>query len=95
MTFNVFVNNLLTFFGPTFGIDLATAETGIKAIGGITTLDTGFLGAILVAAIIVWLHNRFFEKRLPDWLAIFQGSALVAAVGFPVMFVLAGIFCFV
>ena len=26
MTFNVFVNNLLTFFGPTFGIDLATAE---------------------------------------------------------------------
>ena len=95
MTFNVFVNNLLTFFGPTFGIDLATAETGVKAIGGITTLDTGFLGAILVAAIIVWLHNRFFEKRLPDWLAIFQGSALVAAVGFPVMFVLAGIFCFV
>lgn len=95
MTFNVFVNNILTFFGPTFGIDLETAETGIKAIGGITTLDTGFLGAIFVAAVIVWLHNRFFNKRLPEWLGIFQGSALVAAVGFPVMLALAFLFCLV
>lgn len=95
MTFNVFINNLLTFFGPMFHVDLATAETGIKAIGGVTTLDTGFLGAILVSGVIVALHNRFFNKRLPEWLGIFQGSALVAAVGFPVMLALAFAFCLV
>lgn len=95
MTFNVFINNLLTFFGPMFNVDLATAETGIKAIGGVTTLDTGFLGAILVSGVIVALHNRFFNKRLPEWLGIFQGSALVAAAGFPVMLALAFVFCLV
>ncbi len=95
MTFNVFISNLLTSFGSFFNVDLAAAETGVKAIGGIDTLDTGFLGAILVAGVIVILHNRFFNKRLPEWLGIFQGSALVAAVGFPVMLVLALVFCLV
>ena len=94
MTFNVFVNNILTYFGGMFGVDLtAEGALGIKAIGGITTLDTGFLGAILISAAVVWIHNRFFGTRLPEWLGIFQGSALVGVIGFPVMLLLALIFC--
>lgn len=96
MTFNVFVSNILQVFGPTFGVDFtAESATGIKMIGGIKTLDTGFLGAILVSAVVVWVHNRFFNKRLPEWLGVFQGSALVGVVGFPVMGLVALGFCIV
>lgn len=94
LTFNVFVSGILTAFGPTFGVDLSVeGATGIKAIAGVTTLDTGFLGAILVSAVVVWIHNRFFNIRLPEWLGVFQGSALVGVVGFPVMGLLALAFC--
>lgn len=95
MTFNVFVSNILTYFGPTFGVELVEGTTGLKSIGGILTLDTGFLGAIFVSAVVVWVHNRFFNKRLPEWLGVFQGSALVGVVGFPVMGLLALLFCLV
>lgn len=94
MTFNVFVSSILAGFGSTFGVDLDAADAlGIKAICGIRTLDTGFLGALLVSAVIVWVHNRCFRRRLPEWLGIFQGSALVGAAGFPVMLALALAFC--
>ncbi len=54
-------------------------------IAGIKTLDTGMLGAILIAGIAVYLHDKFFEKRLPAYLGIFQGSVFVAVIGFAVM----------
>lgn len=92
MTFNYFVGAFLQLFGGFFGVDFATevgGASGLKMIGGIKTLDTGVLGAILVAAIVVWAHNRYFDKKLPDFLGIFQGSSFVCIVGFFVMFALA------
>lgn len=92
MTFNNFVGKILDLMGPTFGVDFtqeAGGNSGIKMIAGIKTLDTNLIGAILIAAIVVWLHNRFFETKLPDFLGIFQGSSLVVMIGFFLMLPLA------
>lgn len=97
MTFNNFVNQILQMFGKNFGVNInSTAETsGLKVIAGVKTLDTGVIGAILIAGIVVWLHNRYFSVRLPDWLGVFQGSAFVAMIGFFLMIPIAGLFVWI
>lgn len=92
MTWNTFIASMLELWGPTFGVDYsmdAGGVSGLKNIGGVKTLDTNLIGAIAIAAIIVWIHNRFFEKKLPDWLGVFQGSSLVVIIGFILMLPLA------
>ncbi|WP_207942500.1 PTS system, alpha-glucoside-specific IIB component [Enterococcus sp. DIV2402] len=98
ITFTYFVSSFIQLFGPFFGVDFNAevgGDSGLKMIAGIKTLDTGVLGAILVAAVVVWVHNRYFDKKLPDWLGIFQGSAFVCIVGFFVMFLLAFATCLI
>lgn len=100
MTFNNFINALLSQFGSFFGVKFNQAASeavpsGLKVIGGIKTLDTGVIGAIIIACIAVWLHNRFFEVKLPDWLGIFQGSAFVAMMGFFTMIPMAVLISFI
>ncbi|MDO5089698.1 MAG: alpha-glucoside-specific PTS transporter subunit IIBC, partial [Leptotrichiaceae bacterium] len=46
---------------------------------------TSLIGAIVIAGIVVYLHDRFFDTKLPDFLGIFQGSVFVYIVGFIVM----------
>lgn len=100
LTFNYFVNSLLTFWGPSFGVDFSidisqgSSGTGLDMIAGIKTLDTSILGAIVIASISVWLHNRYFDKKLPEWLGVFQGSPLVGFIGFLFMLPLALITCY-
>ncbi|WP_027109098.1 alpha-glucoside-specific PTS transporter subunit IIBC [Lacticigenium naphthae] len=92
MTWNNFMAKMLEFWGSSFGVDYsleAGGVSGLKNIGGVKTLDTNLIGAILIAAIVVWIHNRFFEKKLPEWLGIFQGSSMVVIIGFILMFPLA------
>lgn len=92
MTFNSFVAAILETFGTSFGIDYsaeAGGQSGLKMIAGVKTLDTGVLGAIVIASLAIYLHNRFFDKKLPDFLGIFQGSAFVGVIGFFVMMVVA------
>ncbi|WP_017473575.1 alpha-glucoside-specific PTS transporter subunit IIBC [Amphibacillus jilinensis] len=84
-TFNYFLSSILEFFGPTFGVDVTAdvgGTSGLKLIAGIKTLDTGIIGAILISGLAVWLHNRFFDTKLPEWLGIFQGSSFVVIIGF-------------
>ena len=50
------------------------------------------LGAIVIAGVVVWLHNRFYETELPECLAIFRGSCFICMIGFVAMLVLAGAF---
>jgi PTS system arbutin-like IIC component len=98
LTFNYFIKGILTYYGPVFGIEsleVIGSGTGLKSIAGITTLDTNMLGAIGVSSVSVWLHNRYFEKKVPDWLGIFKGSSLVVTVGFFYMLVLAIMTCLV
>ena len=85
LTFNYFVSTMLQLFGSSFGVNFKQAaggESGLKLIAGIKTLDTGIIGAIFISAIVVYLHNRYFEKKLPDFLGIFQGSSYVVVLGF-------------
>lgn len=85
LTFNYFLSAILTAWGPVFGVDF-TAEpgsgTGITTVAGIKTLDLGMIGAILISAIVVALHNRFFDTKLPEFLGIFRGSTFVYVLGF-------------
>lgn len=98
LTANYFINTMLTLFGGSFGVDFEQKTggvSGLKMIAGIKTLDTGILGAIFIAAIVVFLHNRYFDKKLPDFLGIFQGSSYVVILGFFAMLPVALLLCLV
>ncbi len=85
-TFNYFVGALLTLWN--FGVDMTQdpgGTSGLSMIAGIKTLDTNLFGAIIIAAIAVYIHDKFFDKKLPDFLGVFQGSVLVYIVGFLAM----------
>jgi PTS system arbutin-like IIC component len=88
LTFNYFLSAILSTWGGVFGVDFtqeAGNGTGITTVAGIKTLDMGMVGAILISSITVWLHNRFFDTRLPEFLGIFRGSTFVYVLGFFVM----------
>jgi len=98
MAFNYFVGAILENFGGFFGVDFSAepeAGSGLKLIGGIKTLDTGVIGAIIIALMVVYLHDHFFDKKIPDWLAMFNGSSLVVFLGMMSAIVVALIFCFI
>lgn len=98
LTFNYFVNAMLTLWGSSFGVDFSATVggmSGLTNIASIKTLDTGMIGAILIAGISVYLHNKFFDTDLPEWLGVFKGSSLVVIVGFFVMLPVALIMCLV
>lgn len=96
LTFNYFIKAILSLWGSNFGVNF-NAEvggvSGLTMIAGIKTLDTGMIGAILISAIVVYLHNNYFEKRLPDYLGIFQGSSFIVIIGFFVMLPVALLTC--
>lgn len=101
LTYNYFIGAMLTHWGSAFGIPnfakiqiVANATNhGLTNIAGIKTLDTSILGALVVALIVTWLHNKYFDKKLPDWLGTFQGSTYVYFLGFFAMIPLALITC--
>lgn len=98
ITFNYFLAAVLKFWGAGLGVDYAAATggtSGLTEICGIKTLDTGMLGALIISGIVVWIHNKYFDKELPEWLGIFAGSSFVVIIGFfvmiPTAFVFAGV----
>lgn len=98
LTFNYFLGAILSTWGSTFGVDFAAevgGTSGLTMIAGIKTLDTGMIGAILIAGIVVWLHDKYFDIELPEMLGTFKGSAFVAMIGFFAMIPLAVAMAFV
>ncbi|ALC82388.1 MULTISPECIES: alpha-glucoside-specific PTS transporter subunit IIBC [Bacillus] len=98
LTFNYFVGAILTVWGDSFGVDMSQevgGTSGLAEIAGIKTLDTNIFGAILISSIVVYLHNRYFDKKLPDFLGIFQGSSYVVILSFFVMIPLAIVMSYV
>ncbi|WP_300001924.1 alpha-glucoside-specific PTS transporter subunit IIBC [uncultured Cedecea sp.] len=95
ITFNYVVGGILQFWGADLGVNYTAGERGLTDIGGILTLDTNLIGAIAIAGISVWIHNRYFDKRLPNWAAVFGGTPLVVIISFPVMVLLAIITCLI
>lgn len=98
MVFNYFLETILTFWGPVFHVDF-TAEvggvSGLTTIAGIKTLDTNIMGAILVSCIVIWIHNKWYQTKLPDVLSVFQGSALVVIIAFFIMIPLSFLVAFI
>jgi PTS system arbutin-like IIC component len=88
MTWNYFINAMGMTWGPYFGVDFnvdPVAGTGLTMIAGIKTLDTSIIGAIVISGLVTAIHNRYFDKQLPVFLGIFQGSSFVVIVAFFVM----------
>ncbi|TLF42466.1 PTS alpha-glucoside transporter subunit IICB [Lacticaseibacillus zeae] len=101
-SWNYMINAILTNWGPAFGfknfakmeIVANSTNQGLTNIIGIKTLDTSIVGALVVAGIVVWLHNRYFDTKLPDWLGTFQGSSYIVILGLFCMIPLAVLTCF-
>lgn len=85
LTYNYFIGAMAGFWGGYFGVDFTQVvggTSGLTEIAGIKTLDSGIFGAILISALVTWIHNRYFEKQLPSYLGIFQGASYVAILSF-------------
>ena len=94
LTFQYFMNTMLSQWGGLFNVDLATSS-GITSIAGIQTLEMGMVGALLISGIVIYIHNRFFDTELPEWLGTFRGSVLVFAIGFFALIPVAFLCCLV
>lgn len=95
MTFNYMLAAMLKYWGLNFGIDYSVehgGSSGLALIGSVKTLDTGMIGALLISGVVVYLHNKYFDKSLPEWLGIFRGSSFICLIGFFVMLPIALLF---
>ncbi len=98
ITFNYFMAAMLKIWGPTFGVDYSLEVGGISGlamIANIKTLDLGMVGAILISAITVFIHDKYFDTELPEWLGVFKGSSFVCIIGFFLMIPVALALCFI
>jgi alpha-glucoside PTS system EIICB component len=92
LTFNYFLAAILKYWGPSFGVDINAAvgnSSGLTMIAGIKTLDTGMIGALVIAGIVVYIHDKYFDTNMPEVLGIFRGSSFVVIIGFFLMIPLA------
>lgn len=80
---------------------LITAKGGVEAMAansttttlGITTLQMGVFGGIVVGLGVAALHNRFYKIELPQVLSFFGGTRFVPIIS-SVVFLLVGIVMF-
>lgn len=68
---------------------------GVKSVLGITGPDMNIVGGLAVASIVVWIHNKFYDAKMPAMLGVFQGMAFVVTIGFFAMLLLAISFAYV
>lgn len=88
LTWNYFINAMGMTWGQFFGVNFMaepTAGSGLAMIAGIKTLDTSIIGAIIISGLVTAIHNRYFDKPLPVFLGIFQGTSFVVIIAFFVM----------
>lgn len=98
LTFNYFINQMLTVWGGTFGVDIMAevgVDSGLAMIGSIKTLDTGMLGALMISGLVTWVHNKFYDKELPEYIGTFRGTPTVVAISFFLMLPVAFLTCMI
>ena len=96
--FSYFMNAMLTLWGPMFGVDFAQDPipgSGLTTVANIKVMDTGMIGAIIIASLSVYLHGKLFDVNVPEYLGLFKGSSLVVVAGFFLMLPIAFIFCWI
>lgn len=74
------------------GVETMIANTTGEVLG-ITTLQMGVFGGIIVGLGVAYLHNRFYKVQLPQVLSFFSGTRFVPIVS-TVVFVAVGIVMF-
>ena len=89
LTFNYFIGGIIDVWSEQLGINYQVGQAGLIEICGVLTLDTSIVGSILTASFTVWLHNRYFDLRLPDWANVFTGTPIIVVLCFPLMLILA------
>ena len=77
MTMNTVMGSFLIARGI---IDTSNLITGQKAILGVTTLDTGVFGGIIIGLVVSYLHNKYYKIQLPPVLGIFNGTRFIPAI---------------
>ncbi|MFV0394708.1 MAG: alpha-glucoside-specific PTS transporter subunit IIBC [Coprobacillaceae bacterium] len=88
LTFNYFLSTILSQWGGNFGVDFGAdvgGTSGLTMVANIKTLDMGMIGALMISGIVIFLHNRYFDTELPEWMGTFSGSSFVVIVGFFVL----------
>lgn len=88
LTWNYFINAMGVTWGHYFGVDFNAepiAGSGLTMVAGIKTLDTSIVGAIVISGFVTAIHNHFYEKQLPVFMGIFQGSSFVVIMAFLAM----------
>lgn len=65
-------------------------EMGQAVTLGIQTLELGVFGGIVVGIVTAYLHNKYYNIKLPDYLGFFGGTRFVPIV-ITVMFAILGI----
>lgn len=88
LTWNYLINAMGITWGHFFGVDFSidpVPGSGLTFIAGIKTLDTSIIGAIVISGLVTAIHNRYFEKPLPVFLGIFQGTSFVVIIAFLAM----------
>ncbi|MBR2292698.1 MAG: PTS transporter subunit EIIC [Clostridia bacterium] len=61
------------------GVDALPPNTTTVSLG-ITTLQTGVFGGIIVGLGVAYLHNRFYKIRLPQVISFFGGTRFVPII---------------
>ena len=86
---NVAISTLITANG---GVE-AMAPNSTAQVLGITTLQMGVFGGIVVGLGVAALHNRFYKIELPQVLSFFGGTRFVPIIS-SVVFLLVGVLMF-
>lgn len=86
---NTTISALITAKG---GVE-AMAENSTTTVLGITTLQMGVFGGILVGLGVAALHNKFYKTELPQVLSFFGGTRFVPIVS-TVTYLIVGIIMF-
>ncbi len=88
LTFQYFLSTILSQWGTTFGVDFSQeigGVSGLTMVANIKTLDMGMIGALVISGIVIFLHNKYFDTELPEWMGTFSGASFVVIVGFFVL----------
>lgn len=86
---NTTISALITAKG---GVE-AMAENSTTSVLGITTLQMGVFGGILVGLGVAALHNKFYKTELPQVLSFFGGTRFVPIVS-TITYLIVGIIMF-
>ena len=89
----IVMNTTISALIPAKGGVEAMAENSTTAVLGITTLQMGVFGGILVGLGVAALHNKFYKTELPQVLSFFGGTRFVPIVS-TVTYLIVGIIMF-